>query len=164
MNILESILADTKTAFKSLQPLDAANLIGLTQGVAAKVFALSNLSESEMEAVLHYVVKEGIAAAGGFPGGEAVESQVLSAALAAAKSLQNLLSPSKWSCCIPWLSSPVAKVLSPVDAEILKKAVALLQSSQGSAAPALEVRQVESQQDTPPQNTPETEPTPLASQ
>lgn len=164
MNSLESILADTKTAFTNLKPLTASNLIGLTQGVAGKVFVLSHLSESEMDAAVHYIVKEGLAAAGGFPGGEAVESHMVSAALAAAKSLQNLLTPSGLVSCIPWLSCPVAKVVSPVDDEILKKAVALLQSTQGSAAPALQVRQVESQQDTPPQNTPETEPTPLASQ
>jgi hypothetical protein len=161
MGVLETILQDTKTlvnTMKNTNTLDVTKLVKVTIEIATKLYSLNHFSDKEHDALLKFFMKESLELVGaGF------SDEALTAALAAAKNLRNLLAPvRKFLTCIPCIAAS-SSVLDSNDSALLKKAVESVESTQGSVSPSLEVRQVEAQKDTPPQNTPDAEPTPLTS-
>jgi len=160
MGVLETILYDTKlvvAAIKHENTLDASKLVKVTVELATKLYTLSHFSKEEQDALLQFFMKVVLEGLDGF------SKEALTAALVAAKNFQTLLPVKKFLACLSCMSLS-SNVLDSGDSALVKKAVDFAKSTQESASPSLAVRQLEAPTDTPPQNTHDAEPTPLASQ
>lgn len=157
---LATIFESAKTALslaKDAGSLDAVKFMKTAIEMVVKISSLSQFSDSEKDAVVQYFLKKALEHVGGLG---PVEPQLISAVMTASHALRPLLPSSK---LLSLLYCTCTQALDQADIATVKEAVEKLSSTQESATPVLQVRQVESVPRTPLQSIPETEPTPLAS-
>jgi hypothetical protein len=163
MNSLQSISQEVVAKFttaKEAGKLDLTHTAEVAVELAKKVYCMANLSASDQDAVILQCLKDGLAAVG-------LPETHLSVAEVVVKAIRGVVGePLKMLSCAPCYKTSAVGVVNSADLEFLKRATGKLDGSatQGSAASPLEIRQVAPPQDTPLLSTPETEPTPLASQ
>jgi hypothetical protein len=188
MSVVEDIVRSAQLSFtiaKRDGTLEVSEVIQIALDAAKKVYVLQHLSENEQDALVTLCLKKGLSAADGLRGLpafaavqgaalDALEAQVLQAGLTAVKMMRKnapaLFAPVKklLARCLPACSlvSSVVKVLDPKDSAIVEEALQLVSqtadATQESVAPTSGNPPVVTPSDTPPQNTPDTEPTPLA--
>jgi hypothetical protein len=163
MNSLQAISQDIVTKFttaKEAGKLDFTHTTEVAVALAKKVYCMASLSASDQDAVILQCLKDGLAAVDLHEAHLPVAESVVKAIRA------TVGEPLKKLSCLPCYKTSAVGVVNSADLEFLKRATGKLDGSatQGSAVSPLEIRQVAPPKDTPLQNTPETEPTPLASQ
>jgi hypothetical protein len=165
MNSLQAISQEVVTKFtaaKEAGKLDLTHTAEVAVELAKKVYCMASLSASDQDAVILQCLKDGLAAVG-------LPEAHLSVAEAVVKAIRAMIGePLKMLSCsfLPCYKTSAVGVVNSADLEFLKRATGKLgvSATQESVASPLEIRQVAAPQDTPLQNTLETEPTPLASQ
>jgi len=165
MNSLQAISEDIVTKFtaaKEAGKLDLTHTTEVAVALAKKVYCMASLSASDQDAVILQCLKDGLAAVD-------LHEAHLPVAESVVKAIRGVVGEplKKMSCSfLPCYKTSAVGVVNSADLEFLKRATGKLDGSatQGSGASPLEIRQVAPPQDTPLLSTPETEPTPLASQ
>lgn len=168
---LELIVREAKVEFtiaKHDGVLEVSEIINIALLVAKKVYALTNLSEAEKDAMVVLALKKGLAVAGGLDGlpafsaipasaREAVEDQLLKAGLSAVQAMRAaapaLFAPLKKALrgCLPYCSvvQTVADAVDPKAAALVREALELVGNTAETSQESVVVTVVEPVKESP---------------
>ena len=179
---LELIVREAKVEFaiaKHDGVLEVSEIISIALLVAKKVYALTDLSEAEKDAMVVLALKKGLAVAGGLDGlpafsaipaaaREAVEDQLLKAGLSAVQAMRAaapaLFAPLKKvvRSCLPYCSAvqAAAAAVDPKAAALIQEALKLVGNTEESSQESVVVTVVDAPKEEvkEPVNEPVTEP------